>query len=636
MTTIADELAARLPSIAGLRRRLQPTPAARTAARRGLWGFALVLIVLTGLLPLYADAGRVLTAQQGLILGLLALSLNLLVATTGLISFGQAMFFGFGAYMVAIAFAKLGWPPLLSLALSPVIGAVSAFLIGLVVLRGKELYFALLTLGMGQLVWAAAHGWGGLTGGQNGTTGVFSADYLSPFEHPRNLYWFVFGFVGACTLILYAITRSPFGDALRGIRENRRRAEFTGLWVKRYELVAFIVAGTFGASAGGLWVVSETQITAIQIDWRRSAISLIVCLIGGIGYFLGPFAGMIFYLFVFDYITDRTELWDTVLGLVVLGVALALAGGIVGAIHWLMAMGVDLTLRIRGTPAAAITAVPAEVEEAVHLPEVTAPQQPAAMAAEGQRPVLTVEGLTKRFGGLVAVDNVSFAVRQRAMHAIIGPNGAGKTTLFNVMTGLMKPDEGRIMLEGEDITGTAPWRLVKRGMGRSFQQTNLFWALSSIDNLTLADAAAKDATRKMIGGHSAAARERAGSLLDRVGLGALAGIPAIELSHGDQRSLEVAAALAVKSRLLLLDEPTAGLSPAETRTAVAMIRRLATEQGLTVLFVEHDMEVVFGIADRITVMHRGAILAEGSPEEIRRNPDVQAAYLGLEDEPAAS
>jgi ABC-type branched-subunit amino acid transport system ATPase component len=139
----------------------------------------------------------------------------------------------------------------------------------------------------------------------------------------------------------------------------------------------------------------------------------------------------------------------------------------------------------------------------------------------------------------------------------------------------------------------------------------------------------------MIGGHSAAARERAGSLLDRVGLGALAGIPAIELSHGDQRSLEVAAALAVKSRLLLLDEPTAGLSPAETRTAVAMIRRLATEQGLTVLFVEHDMEVVFGIADRITVMHRGAILAEGSPEEIRRNPDVQAAYLGLEDEAAS-
>ncbi len=219
-------------------------------------------------------------------------------------------------------------------------------------------------------------------------------------------------------------------------------------------------------------------------------------------------------------------------------------------------------------------------------------------------------------------------MREGAIHAIIGPNGAGKTTLFNLITGLIKPDDGQVVLEGEDITGAAPWRLVKRGMGRSFQQTNLFWELSSLSNVTLAESAVKDATRKLWGSHPEDIRNRSAALLDRVGLGAFRSTTARELSHGDQRSLEIATALAVESHFLLLDEPTAGMSPAETRTAVELIRKIAREENLTVLFVEHDMEVVFGIADWITVLHYGAVLAEGTPADIRANPDVQRAYLG--------
>jgi ABC-type branched-subunit amino acid transport system ATPase component len=247
--------------------------------------------------------------------------------------------------------------------------------------------------------------------------------------------------------------------------------------------------------------------------------------------------------------------------------------------------------------------------------------------------LLAVESLRKQFGGLVAVGDVSLHVRRGAIHAIIGPNGAGKTTVFNLITGLMKPDAGTVTLDGEDVTGRASWRLVKRGMGRSFQQTNLFWALSSIDNVTLAEAAVKDRTRKMFGAYESSIRERADDLLERVGLGLFRGVSASELSHGDQRSLEIATALAVESRLLLLDEPTAGLSPAETKTAVALIRKIAEEESLTVLFVEHDMEVVFGISDWVTVLHQGRVLADGTPAEIRANRDVQRAYLGeLEDE----
>jgi ABC-type branched-subunit amino acid transport system ATPase component/ABC-type branched-subunit amino acid transport system permease subunit len=624
----------RLVRLAPAVRRLRSEPGLRGPSIRGLWVFAALAIAVVGLLPLFAEFRTLLLAQQALYLGLLALSLNLLVNTTGLVSFGHAMFFAFGAYTVAIPFAKLGWSPLLGLVLAPVIGAVAGFVVGLVVLRGAELYFALLTLGVSQLVWATAHGWQSLTGGTNGTTGVFGPQFLSPFLHPDRLFWFIFAVTSLCTILLYIVTRSPFGDALRGIRENRRRAEFIGLPVKRYELAAFIISGMLGALAGALFVVGETQISSAQVDWTRSALALIVALIGGMRYFLGPFAGAFFYIFVFDYIIQRTVLWDTVLGIVVLFVALALPGGLVGLIHTITAQGSLLVRQgLRRQPAAAHTSATAADDEAVHLPAVPVTGERAGASKNDTRPiVLEVEGVTKRFGGLVAVRDASLAVRQGTVHAVIGPNGAGKTTLFNLVTGLTDPDEGRVILAGEDITGTAPWRLVKRGLGRSFQQPSLFWSLPSVTNVTLAESAARGATRKPYGTHPPSMRERAYDLLDRVGLTPFAEVPAGELSHGDQRSLEIATALAVESRLLLLDEPTAGLSPVETMVAVRLIKKLAQDENLTVLFVEHDMEVVFDIADRITVLHRGAVLAEGSPAEIRADPGVQRAYLGEFDE----
>jgi ABC-type branched-subunit amino acid transport system ATPase component/ABC-type branched-subunit amino acid transport system permease subunit len=638
MTEIAQHLTRGLPGARkGLQRVVGPLrviPAAYRTANRALWAFSAAVIAIVGLLPFIAGQGDILLAQQAIYLGLLALSLNLLVNTTGLVSFGHAMFYALGAYLVAIPFVKevpILEHPLFAFALTPLMGAVSGLVIGFVVLRGRELYFALLTLGMAQLVWAVAHGWQGLTGGTNGSNGVFAADWLNPFLHPHQLYWFVFGVALICAAILYVITRSPFGDALRGIRENRRRAEFAGLWVKRYEMTAFVIAATFASIAGGLAVIGETQINSGQVDWQRSALALIAVLIGGTRYFLGPFVGAFFYLFLFDWVIERTALWDTVLGLIVLAVALAMSGGIAGMIHWILAHVAALVGRLRHAPEAA----PADVAvarsgglEAVHLPDVEEVKTPAPVSDGAGPPVFEIKGLTRAFGGLVAVNDVTLGVRRGAIHALIGPNGAGKTTLFNLVTGLMKPDAGQVVLDGEEITGTAPWRLVKRGMGRSFQQTNLFWALSSLDNVTLAGAAVNDATTKMYGGHATPLRAKARELLDQVGLGAFGGVPASELSHGDQRSLEIATALAVESRLLLLDEPTAGLSPAETETAVALIRKIAKEENLTVLFVEHDMQVVFEIADWVTVMHRGRVLAEGTPAAIRANPDCQRAYLG--------
>jgi ABC-type branched-subunit amino acid transport system ATPase component len=245
------------------------------------------------------------------------------------------------------------------------------------------------------------------------------------------------------------------------------------------------------------------------------------------------------------------------------------------------------------------------------------------------RPILEARGLRKGFGGIAAVDGVDVSLQRGSIHALIGPNDAGKTTLLNVLSGLLVPDEGRVLFEGTDITGLPPWRLAKLGIGRSFQHASLFWSLLPTDNVRLAKAVAAGLTRKPYGSVPAELADESRLLLTRVGLDGLRpDLPAGDLSQGDQQSLELATALAARPRLLLLDEPTAGLSPRETKDAVALICALVREDDLALLFAEHDMEVVFGIADRITVMHHGRILAEGAPSEISEHPEVRQAYLG--------
>jgi ABC-type branched-subunit amino acid transport system ATPase component/ABC-type branched-subunit amino acid transport system permease subunit len=601
-----------------------------------VWVMAVTGIVVFGLLPYLFGSGTVLTAGDALTIGLFAMSINLLVGTTGLVTFGQAAFYGIGAFTTVIFTDVHGWPPLAALALAPVTAGAAAFLSGFIVLRGRELYFGLLTLGVGQLLWAIAHGWASVTGGDNGLTYLTANPYPAFVKTINDAYWFTYVVVLLAVIALYVITRSPFGDALRGIRENRRRAEFTGLWVKRYEMTALTVAGAFAGIAGGLFAMFESHASQDQLYWTTSAQGLIACLIGGIGSFLGPMAGGFFYWFLQDYLVSKTTLWNLVIGVAVLLVALVMPGGLTGALRFMAATilaPVERAFR-RGPAQPSIPEAPAEDhEEVVHLPDMAAIGEPehrgrrVRPTTNGGPPILEVKGLSKRFGGLVAVDDVSFEVLPGTVHAIIGPNGAGKTTLFNLITGLISPDRGSVVFEGQDITHFAPWRLVKRGLGRSFQQTNLFWALSSFHNTLLAAASVKDATRKMWGSHRKDLREGALQQLSHVGLEDLAEIPAAELSHGDQRSLELAAALGVDARLILLDEFTAGLSPSETRAAVALVERIARARDLTVLFIEHDMAVVFGFAEHITVLHRGRVLADGSPAEIRANRDVQLAYL---------
>ncbi|MEQ6916289.1 ABC transporter ATP-binding protein [Halomonas aquatica] len=253
-------------------------------------------------------------------------------------------------------------------------------------------------------------------------------------------------------------------------------------------------------------------------------------------------------------------------------------------------------------------------------------------------PLLSIRDLTKTFGGVHAVDGVSLDVRPRETVALIGPNGAGKTTFYNMISGRMMPTSGSIHYDGDEITGLPPHRISRLGISRSFQITNIFQELSVRQNVEVALTAFHGKALAML---RLASRDReiideAHGLLERLGLEALAEQRAGVLSYGDKRLLEIAIVLATRPRLVLLDEPTAGMTPEETRHVTHLIRKLADSGDYTFLVTEHDMSVVFGLADRILVMHRGQRLAEGTPEEIRNDPEVKRAYLGEEEEEAAS
>jgi branched-chain amino acid transport system ATP-binding protein len=246
--------------------------------------------------------------------------------------------------------------------------------------------------------------------------------------------------------------------------------------------------------------------------------------------------------------------------------------------------------------------------------------------------ILKTEALTKLFGGFCAVDRVTLAVKEGTIHSVIGPNGAGKSTLFKMLTGTLAPSTGRVWFAGHDITGRAPHLITRLGLAQSFQITSIFPRLSVLESLKMAIVARLGRSSDFFTSFqdTREVRDEALEIIEQVGLADSAHAQASTLSHGDQRALEVALALATKPRMLLLDEPTAGMSPWETRRMVDLVRGLAKSRNLTVLFCEHDMDVVFEISELVTVMHQGRVLVEGAPDEVRRNELVAEVYLGSE------
>jgi len=576
--------------------------------------------------PFYLTPGDEYIAGLAVIAILLALSYNLLLGSTGMVSFGHAAFYGVGAFTVALITTRIHGDALLGLALAPLIGAAFGLVAGAFCLRAVHLYFSLLTLAVSQLLYVAAFEADTITGGDNGIHGIPIPDFLND---PTRVYYFVLAVVAAGAALLFVITRSPFGSALNAIRENRQRAAFIGLRVRAYELAAFTIASSLAAVAGALYAVYDQQAFPGLMFWTESGIPILMVLIGGSGIFFGPALGAIFYTFLAAKVQSSTIYWDLIIGAVLLFIVLVLPGGLASVPERVRA----LVARGRSTP----TREP-ELEPILgSAPNPVPPPQAGEGDLRERRTLagddghlLVVRGLSKHFMGLRAVDGVDLDVKTGKVHAVIGPNGAGKSTLFNLVSGQIRPDSGTVLFDGADVTGAPPNRLAHIGMGRGFQTTAVFPRLTVEENLRLAFMGIHSDTRRPFGSARKLYREQVRQTETSVGLEERSDTPARELSHGHQRALELGMSLALGARLLLLDEPTAGMSPFETRRTLELLQRLIESRDVTLLITEHDMEVVFGIAQTVTVMAEGHVLTEGSPDEVRRHPDVIRVYLGTE------
>jgi ABC-type branched-subunit amino acid transport system ATPase component/ABC-type branched-subunit amino acid transport system permease subunit len=611
-----------------------------TRDARVRWTLAAAVVVVALIVPPVAglyelsnpDASAriyIFLGTEALVLALWAISYNLMLGYTGMVSFAHAAYYGVGAYTVALLFQNYHLPVLVGLLLAPVSAAVFGFVTGLIALRAVRLYFSLLTLAISQLLFTIAFNAYGLTGGDNGVHGIQVPDALSDYT---TMYYFVGAIVALCLLLLFLLTRSPFGAALAAIRENRERARSIGINVRAYELAVFTISATFAGIAGGLYAIYQQQAFPEMMYWTANAQPVVIALLGGIGAFLGPAVGAFVYTALENRLSSSfPNQFDVLLGAIVLGVVLAVPGGFASLPN------LFATLRSRFRQEPEPTAVEsrgesiarADLAKVVRIEAIHADPTPV----ERGEPLLVVEGLSRSFGGLRAVQDVDLVVHAGDRHAIIGPNGAGKSTLFNLITGRLKPSAGRVTFGGRDITGRPPHVIARAGIGRAFQITMIFPKLTVLQNLQYAMLAHHGYTVRPFGFADRMFRDDAMQLLEAVGLDQYADLAAGQLSHGDQRAIELAISLALGSRLVLLDEPTAGMSAFETQKAMELVRRVAQEKRLTLLFCEHDMEVVFGTARTVTVMHLGRVLTQGTPDEVRANADVQKVYLGqLEEE----
>jgi branched-chain amino acid transport system permease protein len=638
------------------------------------WIPVVAAIVLYPFLDRLLGVQTVHAVSDGMIYVLLALGLNIVVGYAGLLDLGYAAFFAIGAYTMGLLNSPVVGSPLyghrwsfwLCIWIAAAVSALLGLLIGAPTLRVRGDYLAIITLGFGEIIPVAIRnlgditveigGWRpierlNLTGGENGVNPV-GRPYLPgiPFETDPLPWYFLILVIGA--LSLWAMSRlrdSRLGRAWMAIREDETAADCTGVNPVSTKLLAFALGAWFSGFAGSVYAAKLQAITPGAFEFQVSIMLLCMVVLGGAGSLGGVIlGGMLITVF------DRVVLTQTTSFVRSVGRATgvpALAAADLTLWRWFFfGLGLVLVMLIRPQGLAGRRVRPAAVRadaEDLTVVEVAPEPRPDAIPSwlrervergdspPAQAPVLEVQGLTRSFGGVIALNGVDLVIPRAAIIGLIGPNGAGKTTFFNVVTGLLRPDTGRITFDGASLVGLRPNAIVARGIARTFQSIRLFQQLTALDNVLVGQHCRLTAT--VIGSvvrppavvtEEIRARHRGRELLAFVGLAAKEGELARNLSYGDQRRLEIARALATEPRLLLLDEPSAGMNPSETETLTKLIGLLRRELSLAILLIEHHMEVVMGISDRITVLDYGTRIAEGTPKEIQRHPRVIEAYLG--------
>ncbi len=579
-----------------------------------LWIAAASLV----LLPIVFQAIGLTTdaATVVVILAMAAMGLNLLVGYTGLVSFGHSAWFGIGGY--AAALSQRHWMPgqtLLPLLFGVAFTAALAWLVGVLVLRRKGVYFSLMTLALCALTFAISFRWTSLTGGEGGLGGIErnSIGPLSLDEH-INYYMFIAAIAFAVVFALLRVVRSPFGHTLVALRENEQRATFQGYAIDRYKLLAFVISATITGLAGSLMVFLHRLAAAESTTVAFSGELLAMVVIGGMRSFLGPALGALFFLLFRELFSIYTDNWLLWFGLIFVGFIIFSPTGLVGI--WAQ-------LQRRWHPPAEDSAAMSKrkIYEGLPLPDFLRP-------APHQGAVLEASHISKQFGGIQAVKDTSLVVEAGQIHALIGPNGAGKTTTFNLVSGLFTSDTGHVRLHGQSIGHLSPDRICQSGLARSFQITNLFKGLTIYENLRLslqAQHAGRFNAWRDVDDYPHVHAETA-ELMKFLGLQGMEHVEGGELSYGGQRLVDLGIALGCKPQVLLMDEPLAGLAAAERERVSNLVTTIASN--IPVLIVEHDIDRVLAFSHCVTVMNQGEVLMSGSPDAVRNDQRVQEIYTG--------
>jgi branched-chain amino acid transport system ATP-binding protein len=575
---------------------------------------ALALLVLP---PVLLALGLTMTsASEVVIYAIACMALNILVGRTGLVSFGHGAWFGLAAYAAALMQRNVMPDSFFGPTIAGVlIVAVIATAFGFLILRRRGVYFSLLTLALSAMLYAVSFRWTEVTGGENGLGGITRPTLFSVnLESSTNYYWFVAAIALVVLILLWRFHNSAVSSVLVAIRENEQRARFVGYPTNRYKLFAFTLSATITGLAGILLLYQNRMTSADPISVSFSGDLLAMVVIGGMRSFLGPALGALFFILFREFLGIYTENWLFWFGLVFVAFIVFSPTGLVGVSERLFA-----PFRKKVVEEAAMSARRVEV---LPLPDFLRPKS----GIDG--PVLAAQHISKSFGGIKAVRDIDISVADCTLHALIGPNGAGKTTAFNLLSGMYAPDHGQVSLAGRPIAGHAPEQIASAGIGRSFQITNLFPALSIAENIRLAVQARHPRrfdpfTRAL---SIEAINAETDATIRYLGIAGIETAEAGMLSYGGQRLLDMGVALATAPRVLLLDEPLAGLAVAERERIGTIIKRISAD--LPVLLVEHDIDRVFQLADRVTVMNEGQVLLDGSVEDARASSKVQEVYIG--------
>ncbi len=576
------------------------------------------------------------TINRVLIWGLFGLGFDLLFGYTGLLSFGQSAFFGTGGMFAAYLMTEANFPYVLtSIVIGALVAGIVGYLIGLIALRRTGIYFAMITVAIAEVFFFVEFNpLSAFTGGENGLPGVPTPSFnlgivTLRFDTDSSMYVFLAFWYFVGLVVALRIVRSPVGAILSALRDNPLRAAALGHNIHGYKLTAFVVAAAYAGFAGGLLGVLQGFMPPDAFMFDTSGQLVMQTAIGGAGTLVGPLVGATVWLYLSDFLQNALHLgatWKLVLGIVFVLLVCFLRRGIVGAVVDLWGLAAS---RWRTAELAETTTGPTESSAAARAAVEPIPARRHA-ADNVSGPILKATGLTKRYGGLVANSDIDFVVNHGEIRGIIGPNGAGKSTLFKMLTCEVPPTSGRIVFEGCDITGMNVTRVCQLGLTKSYQINQLFDRLTVRQNLRIAALGQirgefrLDLFRSLrsIPGLD----EQVEQTLALVDLTKRPDTLVSELPYGEKRRLEIGLALATLPSLLLLDEPLAGMSPRERVDTVALLKSIA--RGRTVIIIDHDMDSLFELVEKVTVLQEGRVLVEGAPNEIKTNAKVQEAYLG--------